>query len=102
MADVSLKEVVDWVFGEEERKGGLVNLKKLLDLKDPLLHVKAHFPGRKLEKEVENHLTRLTDPEPLTEPETAHRNAMVHSGKTLDFIFNVKKGGTVIPPPWVC
>ena len=94
---VSLEEVMDWIFGEDERDNGLKTLKKMLDRKvDPLQHVRDHFPGRKLKKEVETHMVHVMD------TDVEKRNAMIHSGKVLKFIYDLKMEGTDVPPPWVC
>ncbi|MBI4547493.1 MAG: hypothetical protein HY707_05925 [Ignavibacteriae bacterium] len=61
--------------------------------------------GKKLKEKDKHHLRSLLNPEEghdSTDPEKYHRNAIVHSGQTLQFILKIKRGGTPPPPPWVC
>ena len=92
---VYLRDLMDWVFKDKRTRKR--RLRALLKSKNPVGHVKLNL-GSRLDPKLQKHLSHLVS----VKYKGTRRNALIHSGKTLKFIYDVINKGTDVPPACVC
>ena len=92
---VHLDDVMEYVFDPTQDKDTRKDrLEALLNSADPVADMEAVL-GKSMHPEHKKHLPHLI------KTKTGHRNAMIHSRKTLDYMLDLMKGNSTPPPPWV-
>ena len=86
---------MEWVFDDKDKEERKKRLLELLAASDPAIHVEAKM-AKTIHPKVRGHFNNLI------KEKGGHRNAMIHSRKTLEYLLDLMKGGSGPPPPWVC